>query len=197
MKRDLRATLALLGLLSVLCGVVYPLLVSGGAWLLKAWQPDQKAVIWQGRSVGLAAVGQEFSGPGWFWGRPSATAATPYDASASSGSNLGPANPGLRERVAERCAALRALDPDNREPIPVDLVTASGSGLDPHISPEGARWQAARVARARGLPVAVVDSLVAAGTETPVLGLLGRPRVNVLRLNASVHDIAARIPSSQ
>ncbi len=162
-----------------LCGGIYPGLVSGGAWLLKAWQPDQRAVVWQGRSVGLAAVGQEFSGPDWFWSRPSATVGTPYDASASSGSTLGPATPALRERVAERCAALRALDPDNREPIPVDLVTTSGSGLDPHISPEAAHWQAARVARARGLAVVVVDSLVAAGTESAFLGIMGRPRVNV------------------
>lgn len=197
MGKDLRTALALLGLFTLLCGGIYPALVTGGAWLLASRQPDQQSVRGLDQLVGLEPVGQEFGGPDWFWSRPSATGGTPYDAGASSGSNLGPAHPALVERVASRAAQLRALDPDNRTPLPVDLVTASGSGLDPHISPEAARWQAGRVARARGLSPQRVDSLVTACCESPWLGILGRPRVNVLQLNAALHDIAERDPSSK
>jgi K+-transporting ATPase ATPase C chain len=135
-----------------------------------------------GRVVGSSLVGQEFTSPRYFRGRPSATSPA-CNGAASSGSNLGPTNPALREAVAARVAALRASDPGNAAPIPVDLVTASGSGLDPHVSPAAALWQVPRVARERGIPEERVRALVEARVEGPVLGVLGAPRVNVLLLN--------------
>ena len=139
-----------------------------------------------GKAVGSELIGQSFTGPGHFWGRPSATAPMPYNAAASGGSNLGPTNPALDEAVKARIDALRAADPGNTQPVPVDLVTASASGLDPHISPAAAAYQTERVARARGLPVAQVQALVLRHTDNPWLGLLGEPRVNVLALNLAL-----------
>ena len=136
--------------------------------------------------VGSALIGQPFSQPGHFWSRPSATAPDPYNAAASSGSNLGPSNPALAEAVAARIAALRAADPGNHSAVPVDLVTASASGLDPHISRAAADYQVNRVARALGLPPQRVQALVAEHTEGTLLGFLGEPRVNVLRLNLAL-----------
>ena len=139
-----------------------------------------------GHAVGSALIGQSFSDPGHFWGRPSATTPQPYNGVASAGSNLGPLNPALSDAVKARIKALRAADPGNSAPVPVDLVTASGSGLDPEISVAAANYQAARVARARGLPEARVRALIVAHTEGRLAGVLGEPRVNVLELNLAL-----------
>jgi K+-transporting ATPase ATPase C chain len=182
----LRPALALLLLLTVLTGIVYPLAVTAVARLLF---PDQAAgsfVRRGGHSIGSALIGQSFADPGHFWGRPSATTPQPYNGTASGGSNLGPLNPALTDAIRARIDALRVADPDNRAPIPVDLVTASGSGLDPHISVAAAAYQAARVARARGLAVERVQALIAAHTEGRLLGVIGEPRVNVLELNLAL-----------
>ncbi|MNT45208.1 Potassium-transporting ATPase C chain [compost metagenome] len=139
--------------------------------------------------VGSEWIGQSFSSPQYFWGRPSATAPMPYNAAGSGGSNLGPRNPALAEAIQARIAALKAADPDNLLPVPVDLVTASGSGLDPHISPAAAAYQAQRVARARNLPRDRVDALIQANTDRPWLGVLGEPAVNVLKLNLALDKL--------
>ncbi|WP_246767139.1 potassium-transporting ATPase subunit KdpC, partial [Bordetella pertussis] len=152
--RPLRAALVIFLALSVLVGLLYPLATTGVARLLWPFQAGGSLLEQDGRVVGSALIGQSFTDPRYFWGRPSATAPMPYNAAASGGSNLGPANPALAQAVRARIAALRAADPGNPAPIPVDLATASGSGLDPHISPAAAGYQAARVARARGLPTA-------------------------------------------
>jgi K+-transporting ATPase ATPase C chain len=186
----LRASLVLLATFTVLTGFLYPAAVTGLARVLAPRQAGGSVVSRDGRPVGSALVGQPFSDPRWFWGRPSATTPVPYDGLSSSGSNLGPANPALHEAVKSRVAALRAADPGNGVPVPVDLVTASGSGLDPHISPAAALYQVQRVARARGLPAERVRALVEERVEPPALGILGAPRVNVLDLNLALDAIA-------
>jgi K+-transporting ATPase ATPase C chain len=183
------AALVLLAMI-VLTGVVYPLLVRGVAMVAFPRQAEGSLTERQGVVVGSALVGQSFDDDTYFWGRPSATALA-YDAAASSGSNAGPLNAGLHQAVAERVARLHASDPDNRAPVPVDLVTASASGLDPHVTPAAAYWQVARVARARSLPDSVVRSLVDEHVEPRTLGVLGEPRVNVLRLNLALDDLSA------
>ena len=186
MKNILRPALVLFLVLTLLTGVAYPLLVTGLAqWLFPA-QAAGSLILRDGKPVGSSLIGQNFTDPGHFWGRPSATSPMPYNASASGGSNQGPLNPALVDAVKGRIDALRAADPGNASPVPVDLVTASASGLDPHISPAAARYQAARVARARNLPLEKVQQLVAQETEAPWLGLLGEPRVHVLRLNLAL-----------
>ncbi|ULY59896.1 potassium-transporting ATPase subunit KdpC [Bordetella pertussis] len=182
----LRAALVIFLALSVLVGLLYPLATTGVARLLWPFQAGGSLLEQDGRVVGSALIGQSFTDPRYFWGRPSATAPMPYNAAASGGSNLGPANPALAQAVRARIAALRAADPGNPAPIPVDLATASGSGLDPHISPAAAGYQAARVARARGLPTATVEQLIARHTERPVPDILGEPVVNVLALNLAL-----------
>jgi K+-transporting ATPase ATPase C chain len=142
-----------------------------------------------GSPVGSSLIGQPFDDPKYFWGRPSATQPFPYNAAASSGSNLGQSNPALLPRVQARIASLRAADPDDQKPIPVDLVTASGSGLDPHISPAAAEYQVQRVAKARQLDEARVRDLIAACTEGRQFGILGEPRISVLRLNLALDDL--------
>lgn len=184
--RPLRAALVIFLALSVLVGLLYPLATTGVARLLWPFQAGGSLLEQDGRVVGSALIGQSFTDPRYFWGRPSATAPMPYNAAASGGSNLGPANPALAQAVRARIAALRATDPGNPAPIPVDLATASGSGLDPHISPAAAGYQAARVARARGLPTATVEQLIARHTERPVPDILGEPVVNVLALNLAL-----------
>ncbi|BDC26663.1 potassium-transporting ATPase subunit C [Bordetella parapertussis] len=184
--RPLRAALVIFLALSVLLGLLYPLATTGVARLLWPFQAGGSLLEQDGRVVGSALIGQSFTDPRYFWGRPSATAPMPYNAAASGGSNLGPANPALAQAVRARIAALRAADPGNPAPIPVDLATASGSGLDPHISPAAAGYQAARVARARGLPTATVEQLIARHTERPVPDILGEPVVNVLALNLAL-----------
>lgn len=184
--RLLRPALVLLGLFTLLTGVLYPALVTGLAQLLFPRAANGSLLTGpSGRPLASALVGQPFADPGHFWGRPSAIA-VPYDARGSTGSNLGPTNPALLEAVKARVAALRAADPGNLAPVPVDLVTASGSGLDPHLSPAGALYQVARVARARGLPEERVRRLVEERIEPPWLGLFGAPRVNVVQLNLAL-----------
>jgi K+-transporting ATPase ATPase C chain len=186
MRPSLRSTLVLFLSLSVLTGLAYPVVVTVVAQGLMPEQANGSLVARQGQAVGSRLIGQPFSDPRYFWGRPSATADTAYNGVASGGSNLGPTNEALLQAVRERMAALTASDPANAAPIPVDLVTASASGLDPHISPAAARWQVPRVARARGIPEDALLRLVAEHTEGPTLGILGAARVNVLELNLAL-----------
>jgi len=192
MLRELRPALLVLIALTGITGVAYPLLVTGLSQLLFPRQANGSLFEAAGRVAGSALIGQPFDDPGYFWSRPSATSKFPYDASASSGSNLGPSSDALRDALKARVAALRAADPANTAPVPIDLVTASASGLDPDISPAAARYQVARVARARGLDRARVEALVAEHTAGRFLGLLGEPRVNVLALNLALDRAALR-----
>jgi len=191
MKTLIRPALSLFVLLTVITGLVYPLLVTGVARLAFPAQAVGSLIVRDGKPVGSSLIGQNFSEPKYFWGRPSATSPMPYNGSGSSGSNQGPLNPALVDAVKGRIDALKAADPDNTLPIPVDLVTASASGLDPHISVAAAQYQVARVARARKLAPDAVLALVARHTEGLWLGLLGEARVNVLELNLEL-DQAAR-----
>jgi potassium-transporting ATPase KdpC subunit len=186
MLKELKPALLMLALLTVLTGGVYPLLVTGIAQGLFPHQANGSLIEQNGTVVGAELIGQPFSDPAHFWGRPSATGPMPYNAAASSGSNLGPLNPALEDAVRARIDALKASDPAQTAPIPVDLVTASGSGLDPHISPAAARWQAPRIARLHGLSEVVVMQLIDAHTQGRQFGLLGEPRVNVLALNMAL-----------
>jgi K+-transporting ATPase ATPase C chain len=186
MRSEFRPAIVMIAALTVLTGVLYPLAVTGIARLAFPKQAGGSLVMRDGRVVGSRLVGQAFDRPEYFRGRPSATGPVPYNAAASSGSNLGPLNPALAEAVKARIAALRAADPAATGPVPVDLVTASGSGLDPHISPAAAEYQVARVARARGLDPAAVRALVRRHTQGRTFGLLGEPRVNVLELNLAL-----------
>lgn len=172
--------------LTVLTGLVYPFVVTGFAKVAFPARSTGSLVLRDGQAVASELVGQPFAAPRYFWSRPSATGPQPYNGAASSGSNLGPRNPALAEAVASRAQALRAADPGHAAAVPVDLVTASASGLDPHISVAAAEYQAGRVARERGWPVERVRGLVAASTEPRTFGLLGEPRVNVVRLNLAL-----------
>lgn len=184
-KQALSAFLCVL-VLTVLTGLAYPLLVTGLAKVIFPRRASGSLVVQGGRVVGSALIGQPFDDPGLFWGRPSATAPFPYNAALSTGSNLGPTNPALLEAVQGRIQTLRAADPGNPDPIPVDLVTASASGLDPDISPAAALYQVRRVAKARGLSEATVRKLVESHVTQRQFGLLGEPRVNVLFLNLAL-----------
>jgi K+-transporting ATPase ATPase C chain len=188
----IRPSLVLLAALTVLTGLAYPAAVAGVAGVLFRAQARGSVVLRDGRPAGSARVGQPFGDPRYFWGRPSATAPVPYDGRASGGSNLGPANPALADAVRARVAALRGADPGAVGPVPVDLVTASGSGLDPDVSPAGALYQVARVASARGLPREAVRALVEDRVEPPLLGVFGAPRVNVLGLNLTLDELSHR-----
>jgi K+-transporting ATPase ATPase C chain len=183
MKEHLRPSLVLLAIFTVATGLAYPALVTGLAQLLMPAQANGSLIMRDGKPVGSKLIGQPFADPKHFWSRPSATSPNPYNAAASSGSNQGPTNPALIEAVSGRIKALQDADPGNKLPVPVDLVTASASGLDPHISPAAAEYQVERVARARNLAPARVRELVAQHTENRQLGFLGEPRVNVLELN--------------
>lgn len=189
MNLPLRPALTLFAALSVITGLAYPLAVTGIAQAVFPDAANGSLIVRAGRPVGSALIGQAFSDPKHFWSRPSATSPMPYNAANSAGSNLGPSNPALAEAVKARVAALRALDPGNNAPVPVDLVTASASGLDPHISRAAAHYQLARVARARGLPVERVRALVDQYTEQPLFGFIGEPRVNVLPLNLALDGL--------
>ena len=192
MLKELQPALRLLALMTVLTGIAYPLIVTGVAQAVFPHQANGSLIERNGKVVGSELIGQSFTAPKYFWGRPSATSPTPYNAGASSGSNLGPLNPALEAAVKERIAALQAVNPGNAAPIPVDLVTTSASGLDPHISPAAAAYQMERVARVRGMNVETLRALVAAHTEERTFGVLGEPRVNVLALNLALEARAAR-----
>ena len=191
MLKHLKPAFILLALLSALLGLAYPALVTGLAQVLMPQQANGSLVKQGDKIVGSVLIGQQFSAPKYFWGRPSATAPQPYNGAQSGGSNHGPLNPALQAAVQARIAALKAADPSQTAPIPVDLVTASASGLDPHISQAAAQWQASRVARARGWPMPRVAALIAQHTEGRQWGFLGEARVNVLLLNLALDADAA------
>lgn len=196
MRMYLRPVIVSLALLTLLLGVAYPLAITGLAQALLPFKSNGSVVSnAEGTALGSPLVGQPFSDPAYIWSRPSATGPTPYHALASSGSNLSVNNPALREAIEVRIAALRAANPDATMPIPVDLVTASASGLDPHISPEAAEYQVRRVAKARGMTEDAVRQLITAHTEGRSFGLLGEPRVNVLLLNLALDAALSSKPS--
>jgi K+-transporting ATPase ATPase C chain len=176
--------------LTLLTGVVYPLVVTAVGQLSFPEQAAGSLIYRDGKPVGSSLIGQNFSDPKYIWGRPSATSPQPYNASSSSGSNQGPLNPALTDAVKGRIEALRAADPGNSAPVPVDLVTASASGLDPHVSVAAAEFQAARVARVRNMPLTQVQQLIGRYTEGQAFGFLGEPRVNVLRVNLALDAVA-------
>ena len=191
MKALIRPAVSLFVLLTVVTGVVYPLAVTGVA---KAAFPHQAAgslIVQDGKTVGSSLIGQNFADPKYFWGRPSATTPMANNGQGSGGSNLGPLNPALTDAVKGRVEALRAADPDNKAPVPVDLVTTSASGLDPEISVAAAHYQAGRVARLRGLSPAVIDDIIARHTQERLFGLLGEARVNVLDMNLELQHTKA------
>jgi K+-transporting ATPase ATPase C chain len=192
MRAQLKPAILILALLTLITGVIYPLVVTVIAQVAFPAQANGSLIVKDGQAIGSSLIGQSFDDPKYFWGRLSATGTFPYNSfnaenlTASSGSNYGPLNPALMEMVQGRIDALVAADPDNTRSIPVDLVTASGSGLDPHISPAAAEYQVARVARARGLDEVELRQLVAQHTQGRDLGVLGEPRVNVLELNLAL-----------
>ena len=200
MTGQLRAALAILISMTLITGVLFPLAILGVGQILFPSQANGSLIRigvstpLPGANLGSTLIGQSFTDPKYFWGRPSATSPEPYNAAASSGSNLGPTNPALMNAVRTRLAALHTADPANRLAVPVDLVTASGSGLDPDISPAAARYQISRVARARGLSPAKVAALVDANIQGRQLGFLGEPRVNVLRLNLALEATGLPAP---
>ncbi len=192
MLKELKPAFVMLLALTVLTGVAYPLLVTGIAQGLFPDAANGSLIERHGKPVGSALIGQPFTDPKYFWGRPSATGPVPYNAAASSGSNQGPMNPALEDAVKARIAALKSSDPSQTAPIPVDLVTASASGLDPHISPAAAAWQAPRIARMRGLSIDSVRGLVETHTEGRQFGVLGEARVNALQLNLALDSVAGK-----
>jgi K+-transporting ATPase ATPase C chain len=186
MRSQIRPALMSLLIFTVLVGLLYPLVVTGIAQLVFPHQANGSLIVQNGQTVGSTLIGQQFTDPKYFWGRLSATGPYPYNAAASSGSNLGPTNPALLDEAKARIAALKAADPTNTQPIPVDLVTSSGSGLDPDISVAAALYQLPRVARLRGLSQSALRTLVDQYTHGRQLGFLGEPRVNVLQLNLAL-----------
>jgi K+-transporting ATPase ATPase C chain len=192
MIKALRPALVIFALLSVITGLVYPGVVTLVGKTLFANQAEGSLIERDGKVIGSRLLGQAFTSPKYFWARPSATSPQPNNAAISSGSNLATTNPNLDAAVRDRIGALRAADPGNARPVPVDLVTASASGLDPHISPAAAEYQVNRIARVRGLDERLVRQLVTAATEGRTFGLLGEPRVNVLELNLALDSRAAR-----
>jgi len=185
----LRPAIVSLLLFTLITGVLYPLIVTGIAQVVFPWRADGSLIERDGQLIGSELIGQSFTDPKYFWGRPSATTPYPYNAAASSGSNLGPMNPMLEEAIRTRIEALQSADPGNTAPIPVDLVTASASGLDPHISVAAAFYQISRVARERGMSEDQVRALVEQHIEDPQFGILGETRVNVLQLNLAMDGI--------
>ena len=186
MSSLIRPAIVLLLIMTVLTGIAYPLVVTAIAQVVFPDQAAGSVLLKDGQAVGSRLIGQSFRDPKYFWSRPSATAPQPYNGVGSAGSNLGPLNPALRDGIQSRLDALHAADPANKAPVPVDLVTASASGLDPDISLAAAHYQAARVARVRGLSPQAVRTLIAAHAQAKLLGLLGEPRVNVLELNLAL-----------
>ena len=192
-SRMVRPAVSLLILMTALLGIVYPLVITGIAKLAFPHQADGSLISKDGKLIGSTLIGQSFSDPKYFWGRPSATTPQPYNGIGSTGSNLGPLNPALIDAVKSNAKALHDADPDNKQPVPVELVTASASGLDPEISPAAANYQAGRVARARGIEAAQVQALVVAYQQARLLGFIGEPRVNVLELNLALDSL---VPAS-
>jgi potassium-transporting ATPase KdpC subunit len=193
MNALLRPAVSLFLMLSLLTGIVYPLVVTAIGQVLFTHAANGSILTREGVPVGSALIGQQFTSPGYFWGRPSATGPYAYNGAVSSGSNLGPLNPALSEAVKARIEALRAADPGNTRPVPIDLVTASASGLDPDISLAAAQFQVSRVARLRDMPSALLDELIERLAQRPWFGIFGEPRVNVLQLNLALDD-AKRLP---
>jgi K+-transporting ATPase ATPase C chain len=188
----IRPTIILFVLLTVLTGFMYPLVVTAIARVAFPEQADGSLILRGGKPIGSRLIGQNFSDPKYFWSRPSATSPQAYNGSASGGSNLGPLNPALTDAIKVRIQALQSADPGNTVAVPVDLVSASASGLDPHVSVAAARYQVARVARVRGLSAAAVQALLSNYSEGRLWGILGEPRVNVLELNLALDQLAAR-----
>jgi potassium-transporting ATPase KdpC subunit len=186
MSRLIRNSLMMLLLMTLITGVAYPLLVTGLAQLAFPGQANGSLIVKQGQPIGSTLIGQSFTEAKYFWGRPSATSPQANNGTSSGGSNIGPTNPALTDAVKQRIAALQSADPGNRAPVPVDLVTSSGSGLDPEISPAAAQYQLARVAKARGISDGQLSLLIAQATSGRQLGLLGEARVNVLQLNLAL-----------
>lgn len=189
MLQIFRASLVMLVLMTILTGAVYPAVVSGFAWVVFPREVQGSLIVQNGQPVGSHLIGQPFTDPKYFWSRPSATSPVPYNAASSSGSNLGPLNPALRDAVKARVDALRQNDPGNDKAVPVDLVTASASGLDPHISVAAAEYQVPRIARLRGIQETRIRKLVAAHTLGRQLGVLGESRVEVLSLNLALDKL--------
>lgn len=187
--RELRPAIVLFVLLTIITGILYPLAVTGVATVLFPSAASGSLIVKDGMPVGSRLIGQPFDDAKYFWGRPSGTGPYGYNAGASSGSNLGPLNPALESKVKDRVANLKAADPSQQASPPIDLVTASGSGLDPHISPAAALYQVQRVAAARGLQQEEVRKLVEQHIEARMLGIFGEPRVNVLALNLALDDL--------
>jgi K+-transporting ATPase ATPase C chain len=192
MKNALRPAIVLFVALTIITGLLYPLIVTAVSQTVFRHQANGSLIELDGKIVGSELIGQQFDAPRYFWGRLSATTPNPYNAGSSGGSNLGPTNPALADAVKARIAALHAADPSNDAAVPVDLVTSSGSGLDPDISPAAAAYQIARVARARGLSVARVNALVVEATSMRTFGLIGEPAVNVLKLNLALDRASVR-----
>src|SRR5262245_899544 len=189
MRTHLRPALVALTALTLITGLLYPLMITGLAQVLFPRRANGSLIVIEGKPVGSSLIGQPFDAPKYFWGRLSSTAPFPHNAAASSGSNLGPTNDALMKTVQARIDALKTADPDNPLPVPVDLVTASGSGLDPHMSPASAAYQVSRVVRARGIEEDKIRQLVSQHTEGRQFGILGEPRVNVLTLNLALDRV--------
>jgi K+-transporting ATPase ATPase C chain len=185
----IRPVIVLFAAMTVITGVVYPVAVTAVAHAVFPSQAGGSLIQKDGKTVGSELIGQQFDAPQYFWGRLSATSPMPYNAQSSSASNLGPTNPALSDEVKGRLSALHDADPTNTAPVPVDLVTSSGSGLDPEISPAAAAYQAARVAKARGVPLDQVSDLIERNTQGRQFGILGEARVNVLKLNLALDDL--------
>ncbi|MHB1532042.1 potassium-transporting ATPase subunit KdpC [Acidithiobacillus sp.] len=197
MIRDLKSALLLFVALAVITGLIYPLAMTGIGQVVFPYQSNGSLLRVHGKVVGSALIGQYFREPQYFWSRPSATSPAPYNAGGSSASNLGPNNPELLQHVQKRVATLRKADPDAKGPIPVDLVTSSGSGLDPNISVAGALYQVQRVAGAGGIAENTLRRLIRDNTTEPLLGFIGEPVVNVLKLNLALHEIYAAAHAPQ
>jgi len=191
MKNLVRSTLVMLALMMLVTGVAYPLVVTAIGQTVMADQANGSLIIRDGKPIGSSLIGQSFASPNYFWSRPSATSPMSNNASASGGSNLGPTNPALKDAVAGRVDALQKADPDNKLAIPIDLVTTSASGLDPDISEAAARYQVGRIAKARGLAAAQVSTLIDSHRAGALMGFIGEPRVNVLRLNLALDALVA------
>ena len=189
MRNQVRPAIVSIAIFTLLTGIFYPLVITGIAQLIFPHQANGSLIIRKDQVIGSELIGQQFDDPRYFWGRLSATSPFPYNAAASAGSNFGPMNQALTDQVSARIATLKAGDPTNDPPIPADLVTASGSGLDPNISIAAALYQVRRVATARGLSEEVVRSLIESNTQERQFGLLGEPRINVLELNLAIDEI--------